>query len=437
MSIAKLDPPTEIAGVRLDGSRECAAALDARDPLAHLRDEFVLPKHAGRQVTYLTGNSLGLQPRAARAALLEELDAWGERAVDAHFEGAHPWFPYHEFLRSSAAHIVGAREHEVVVMNSLTTNLHLLLTTFYRPTRSRFRILIEDAAFPSDIYVARTQLRLHGVDPQEGLIVVRPPTGESVIRNEEIENAIRAAGESLAVVLLGGVNYFTGQLFDLPRLARAAHEVGAIFGVDAAHAAGNVPLRLHDDGIDFAAWCSYKYLNSGPGAVAGAFVHERHARDTSLPRMGGWWGNDPKLRFRMHLESEFVPTPTADGWQLSNPPILALAPTRVAYEMFERVGMPALRAKSEQLTAYARFLLALAPSAGYEVITPGAMAERGCQWSLRFPGRGREVQAALQAAGVVCDYREPDVVRAAPTPMYNRFVDVWAFVEAARSVISK
>lgn len=315
------------------------------------------------------------------------------------------------------------------MMNGLTVNLHLLLSTFYRPTPDRYAILMEDCAFPSDTYAAQTQLKLHGVDPADGLIIARPRAGEHTLRTEDVEALIDREGERVAVVMFAGVNYYTGQLFDIARITAAAHAKGCVAGFDLAHAAGNAVLSLHDWNVDFAAWCSYKYLNAGPGGVAGCFVHERHGRNTSLPRMGGWWGNDPETRFRMHLEPQFTPRAGADGWQLSNPPILAMAALRASMKMFDNVGMAALRAKSEQLTAYLQYLLDRMPSARYEVITPRPVAERGCQFSILVHHEPKQLHAALQTGGVVCDFRPPNVVRIAPVPLYNTFTDVWRFAQ--------
>lgn len=411
-------------------SADSARGLDASDPLRAFRDRFFIPPgHDGSPQIYLCGNSLGLQPKATRDAVLAELDDWARLGVEGHFHGRHPWYPYHEFVRETGARLVGALPHEVVFMNSLTVNLHLMMVTFYRPTRERYRILIEDAAFPSDTYAVRTQIRCHGFDPADALVVARPRAGESALRTEDVEALLEREGARIALVMLSGVNYFTGQVFDMQRIAAAARRQGCRVGFDLAHAAGNVELRLHDWNVDFAAWCTYKYLNSGPGAVAGCFVHERHAKDTALPRFGGWWGNAPATRFRMHLEPEFVPVASADAWQLSNPPILALAPVRVSLGIFDEAGMAALREKSCRLTAYLQLLLDQLPSRRYTTITPREPAARGAQVSLLAHERPRELHQALIAADVVCDFREPNVIRVAPVPLYNTFMDVWRFVQ--------
>lgn len=409
-----------------------AHELDRADPLAAYRGEFCLPlRPDGQPAIYFCGNSLGLQPIATRVAVEQELEDWARLAVDGHFRARHPWYPYHELLREPGARLVGALPHEVVFMNSLTVNLHLLMVSFYRPTPQRFKILIEDCAFPSDRYAAQTQARRHGFDPAAALLVARPRPGEPTLRTEDLLALIEHEGPHIALVLLGGVNYFTGQVFDMPAVTRVARQQGAVVGLDLAHAAGNVELRLHDWDVDFAAWCTYKYLNSGPGAVAGAFVHERWARDAGLPRLGGWWGNDPQTRFRMHLEPEFVPIPSADGWQVSNPPILALAPVRVSLDVFDRAGMGALRQKSLRLTGYLRALIERlgGGSRRFEIITPREPAQRGAQLSILVHERPRALHEALDAAGVVCDFREPNVVRVAPAPLYNTFHEAWRFAQ--------
>lgn len=403
-----------------------ALALDAADPLRQFRDRFRIPTAAdGSPVAYFAGNSLGLQPKSARVYIEEALVNWEKRGVDGHFGGAHPWFPYHEMFRESGARLVGARPGEVVMMNSLTVNLHLMLVSFFRPTPERYKILIDAPCFPSDTYALKTQLRFHGLDPDDALLAVSPREGETTIRTEDIESLLQREGRKIALVLLAGVNFVTGQFFDLAAITDAGHRAGCMVGFDLAHAAGNVPLRLHDWGVDFAVWCSYKYLNSGPGAVAGCFVHERYASNTELPRFAGWWGNDPATRFRMHLEKDFIPRPGADGWQISNPPILALAPLRASLDLFDEAGMEMLRVKSLGLTGYLSRLLEPLRVRGVEVITPKEPERRGCQLSLRFASRAKEILKELHQAGVVGDFREPDVIRAAPVPLYNTFHDVW------------
>lgn len=420
----------------------CARALDAADPLAGYRERFCIPRTAdGRAIIYFCGNSLGLMPKAVREAVTAELDNWERLAVDAHFHGRHPWYPYHEQFRDPAARLVGALPHEVVLMNSLTVNLHLLMVSFYRPTPQRYRILIEDCAFPSDLYAVQTQLRHHGFDPAEGVLIARPRPGEHALRTADFESLLEREGRRVALVLIGGVNYFSGQLFDMRRITAAAQAQGCIVGFDLAHAVGNVPLALHDWNVDFAAWCTYKYLNCGPGAVAGCFIHERHARNVGLPRFGGWWGNDPKTRFRMHLNERFEPAPSADGWQLSNPPILSMAAMRAALGIFDEVGVARLREKSLRLTAYLQFLLddACAATSGsarpkYEVVTPREPEARGCQLSiLVHTETPRRLQEDLQSAGIVTDFRPPNIVRVAPVPLYNTFHEVWRFANVLRA----
>jgi kynureninase len=406
-----------------------ARQLDREDSLAGFRDLFCLPRDArGEPLIYFVGNSLGLMPKTTRKIVEQELDDWARLGVDGHFDAVTPWYSYHETVREPAARLVGAQANEVVCMNSLTVNLHLLMATFYRPTKSRHKILMEDPAFPSDTYAIKSQIAHHGFEPDESLLLVRPREGEETIRQEEIDTLLEREGDQIAVVLLAGVNFFNGQFFDLEGITAAAQRRGCIVGIDLAHTAGNLPLRLHDWKIDFAVWCSYKYLNSGPGAVAGAFVHERHATNQDLPRLAGWWGNDPATRFRMQLEPEFVPVPSADSWQLSNPPILALAPLRSSFAIFDQAGgMEPLRSKSVRLTGYLEFLLDRIPSRLFTVITPRAPLERGAQLSILVHEHPRELFEKLEAAGVKGDFREPNVIRVAPTPLYNTFHEVWRF----------
>ncbi len=407
-----------------------AQVLDLADPLAHLRAQFLIPRHEGADQAYFCGNSLGLQPVGVRAALMQELDDWAELGVEAHFRGKQPWMPYHESVRDHLAAVVGAQPLEVVAMNSLTANLHFLMVSFYRPTRERPAILIEAGAFPSDRHAVASQVRFHGFDPATDLIELAPDEDGGTISMAAIDRALAEHGHRIALVLWPGVQYRTGQAFDLREITRLAHAQGCTVGFDLAHAAGNLPLQLHDSGADFAAWCSYKYLNSGPGAVAGAFVHERHAR-ADLPRFAGWWGHDPATRFQMG--PEFVPSAGADGWQLSNPPILALAPLRVSLELFAQAGMAALREKSERLTGYLESLIHAHCADALTVVTPAEPARRGCQLSLRVAGgraQGRALFEHLAAQGIVGDWREPDVIRISPVPMYSRYADVHRFVMA-------
>lgn len=443
------------ATMRLDeaGARE----LDARDPLRELRAEFAIPdagavgdpthlREPGQSATgpsvYLTGNSLGAMPRRVPELLRQELEDWARLGVEGHLAGRDPWLPYHEQFRGPLGRLVGAMEREVVAMNSLTVNLHLLMVSFYRPTRERFKIIVEDACFPSDSYAVASQAAWHGLDPWEAVVRLVPREGERTLRTEDILGAIER--ERPALVMLGAVNYLTGQWFDMPTITEAGHRAGAIVGWDLAHAAGNVPMRLHDWGVDFAAWCSYKYLNAGPGAIAGAFVHERHlpgaqGRD-GRPRFAGWWSNDPATRFKMG--PTLSPMPTADAWSLSNPPIFSLTPLKASLELFDHAGMERLREKSLAMTGYMEALLdelsrqhRSAERPGLDVLTPGDPRARGCQLSIVVPGASRQVQRTLLERGVVCDFREPNVIRAAPVPLYNTFHDVWRFVRTLGEVL--
>jgi len=420
------------ADLSTDVAARDATVRDAADALASFRGEFLIPPHGDGEQVYLCGNSLGLQPRATRQALIDELDDWAGLGVEAHFHGKHPWMPYHAEVREHLAEIVGAQPGEVVAMNSLTANLHLMMVSFYRPTTERPVILIEKNAFPSDRYAVESQVRFHGYDPASALIEVEGDEPNGTISAAALEQALERHGSRIALVMLSGVQYLTGQFFDLTRIAELARCKGCVVGFDLAHAVGNVPVSLHDSGADFAVWCSYKYLNSGPGAVAGCFVHERHAR-AALPRFAGWWGHDQTTRFRMG--PDFSPTPGADGWQLSNPPILALAPLRVSLEIFHRAGIDKLREKSVALTGYFEGLIQKQLSGILEIVTPSEPGRRGCQLSLRVNGprdAGRSLFAHLAANGIIVDWREPDVIRAAPTPLYNRYIDCLRFVQAVR-----
>src|SRR5437762_4843665 len=404
-----------------------ALQLDREDPLRAFRDKFHLPLGKnGKPLIYFAGNSLGLMPKSARQIVEEELDNWASLGVDAHHATGTPWYSYHEALREPAARLVGAKPLEVNRMNRLTVNPHLMMATFYRPTKSRFKILMEEPAFPSDTYAIKTQIVHHGLSPKDALVLARPRKGEFTIRTEDIVDLIEKDPNQLAVVMIGAVNFFTGQLYDIPKITASAQKRGIIAGFDLAHAIGNVPLALHDWKADFAVWCSYKYSNDGPGAVAGAFLHERHATNTKLPRVAGWFGSDPNTRFRLHLEPEFIPVPSADGWQISNPPIFSMAPLRASLSIFEEAGgMRPLRAKSIKLTGYLQFLLeSNHGDKRFTVITPGEMDARGCQLSILVHEHPKELFLKLQAAGVKCDFREPNVIRVAPTPLYNTFREV-------------
>jgi kynureninase len=415
--------------VTFSTDEDFAVKLDSEDPLRHFREKFYLPLGKdGQPLIYFAGNSLGLMPKSAREIVEEELDAWAKLGVDAHHGAGTPWYTYHEALRDPTARLVGAKPLEVICMNSLTVNLHLMMATFYRPTKSRFKILMEEPAFPSDTYAIKTQIAHHGLNPNDALILARPRKGEFTIQTEDIVDLIEKHADQLAVVMFAGVNFFTGQLFDIKTITAAAQASGIVVGFDLAHAVGNAPLKLHDWNVDFAVWCSYKYLNAGPGAVAGAFVHERHATNTKLPRFAGWFGNDPNTRFRLHLEPEFIPVASADGWQISNPPIFSMAPLRASLEIFDDGGgMEPLRAKSIKLTGYLEFLLAEIGSKKFTVITPRNPDERGCQLSILAHEHPKELLKELETAGVKCDFREPNVIRVAPTPLYNTFHEVWRF----------
>jgi kynureninase len=447
-----LDVTTGASDVRSRFRPDAAFAreLDASDALRELRQEFLIPDASAMArvgggdgaglhgpCVYLTGNSLGCQPKRAQEEVLRELQDWATLGVEGHVHGRDPWLPYHEQFRGSLARLVGAKGHEVVAMNSLTVNLHLLMASFYAPTRDRFKIMIEDAAFPSDSHAVQSQAGFHagraGFAPADAIVRLKPREGERTLRTEDVVETIERTGHSLALVLLGAVNYLTGQWFDMRAITHAGQRAGARVGWDLAHAIGNVPMQLHEWNADFAAWCSYKYLNGGPGAIGGAYVHERHCSDASLPQFAGWWGNDPATRFRMG--PEFVPVARADRWALSNPPILSLTPLKASLALFDRATLPALREKSEAMTLYMqRLLQARAPRVG--IITPEDSASRGCQLSLRVAGSSRAMQQALLARGIVCDCREPDILRAAPVPLYNSFGDVHRFVAALAELVA-
>jgi kynureninase len=417
-----------VAGDKFEVGRDCALAMTARDPLAGYRNLFHIPKTPdGADCVYLSGHSLGLQPKTARGYVERELEDWAKLGVEGHFHAQNPWVPYHEMLAAPTARLVGALPEEVVVMNSLTVNLHLMLVSFYRPKGARNKIVVESNAFPSDQYAVQSQIRYHGYDPASSLVEIAPRPRETTIRTEDIEKLLAAEGERIALLMLGGVNYYSGQAFECARITEAAHAKGCVVGFDMAHAAGNIPVKLHDWNPDFAVWCNYKYLNGGPGCIAGCFVHERHARNPNLPRFAGWWGNDKDARFRM--EPQFQPIAGAEGWQLSNPSILSMAALRASMDIFDEVGMEKLRAKSERLTTYLEFLLEQKPQEGFSIITPRDPAQRGAQLSLRVTKNGRAVCESLAHHGIICDWREPDIMRVAPVPLYNSFLDVHTFVE--------
>lgn len=412
-----------------------AVKTDERDALRHFREKFYIPKQAnGAEVLYFTGNSLGLQPKTTRARLEQELKDWEVFGVEGHFHASNPWMSYHELLTDAMAKIVGAQPLETVVMNSLSVNLHLLMVSFYRPTAARHKIVIEAGAFPSDQYAVQSQIKFHGFEVGESLLELKPRDGETILRIEDIEKTIADNADSIALILLGGVNYYTGQAFDMRRITEVGHAIGATVGFDLAHAAGNIELHLHDWNVDFAAWCSYKYLNSGPGGIGGVFVHERHAEKFDLPRFAGWWGHDKETRFLM--DDKFVPMRGAEGWQLSNQPIFLLASLRASLDIFEEAGMDNLLEKSKKLTAYLEFLLSEIRDERISVITPTALNERGCQLSIRVENADKNLFKTLTTRGVIADWREPDVIRVAPVPLYNSFTDVYQFAEILKDCLA-
>jgi kynureninase len=424
-----------VTGPRFQAGAEFAAEMDTRDPLAHFRDRFLIPKTTtGDDCIYLGGHSLGLQPKTASSYLEQELHDWAQLGVEGHFHARNPWMPYHRLLTQQTAELVGAEPAEVVVMNSLTVNLHLMMASFYRPTNERHKILVERGAFPSDQYAVRSQILFHGFDPVSSLFEVAPREGESCVRDEDIESLIEQEADSIALILMGGVNYVTGQAFDMAGITKAGQRKGCVVGFDLAHAAGNIPLRLHDWGPDFAVWCNYKYLNGGPGCVGGCFVHLRHACAWKLPRLAGWWGHDQTTRFQMGRD--FHPMVGAEGWQLSNPPILALAALRASLEIFSEAGLARLRAKSVSLTAYMEALLDEQASPKFSLITPREAERRGAQLSILLPSNGRELCEELAAAGVIGDWREPDTFRVAAMPLYNSYQDVYRFVQRFSAALS-
>lgn len=417
--------------VEFASTRSYAETLDDTDPLQSFRKRFIFPTQKdGTPYRYFCGNSLGLQPQKAKDALWVELDDWAKYGVEGHFDGRNPWYGYHERFAELLMPVVGAKyPHEVVAMNGLTVNLHLLLVSFYRPTPERYKIVIEENAFPSDRYAVASQARCHGLDPEEAVVILKPREGEHTLRTEDIENYLEEEGHSVATVMLGGVNYYTGQFYDLERITLAAHKAGAMAGFDLAHAAGNVLLELHDWQVDFACWCSYKYLNSGPGSVAGAFVHDNHRNKPDMPRFEGWWGTDPQSRFKMeHFELQ----DGAPGWQLSNAPVLAMAVHYEALKVWNEAGRENLRDKSVKLTAYLEHLLLQIENASFEIITPKEPERRGCQLSLKFKENAKHVNERMSAEGLITDFRSPDVIRVAPVPLYNSYEDVWVFVDIVK-----
>lgn len=426
------------ATLNYQNTLEFAKEQDELDPLRSFREKFLFPTFHTEGVVYFTGNSLGLQPKSTEDYIRQELTDWAKFGVEGHFMAKRPWYAYHEFLTSKAARIVGAKEHEVVITHSLTTNLHLLMVSFYRPEGKRTKILCEAKAFPSDQYALESQVRFHGLDPAEHLIEVAPREGEHLINEEDIHNKIMELGEELALVMIGGVNYYTGQLFDMASITKSGHAVGAKVGFDLAHAAGNINLSLHDWGVDFAAWCGYKYLNSSPGGVSGIFVHERHADKKELPRFAGWWGYDKETRFQM--EPGFKPMYGAEGWQLSNAPVLGMAAHLASLDIFDEAGMDRIGEKRDKLTAYLEFVIddisvKNSEKCTFEIITPRDKKHRGAQLSILAHGQGKSLFDALSAQGVVADWREPNVIRVAPAPLYNSFEDCYLFGQYLQKAI--
>lgn len=416
--------------MKYNNTLDFAKEMDARDPLLSFRDKFHFPSFHPGGVVYFTGNSLGLQPKTAKERILEELEDWATYGVEGHFMARRPWFAYHENLTDLTAQVMGALPEEVVVTHSLTTNLHLLMVSFYKPEGKRSKILCEAKAFPSDQYALESQVKLHGLDPATHLVEVAPRAGEHLIRDEDILEKIAELGEELALVMIGGVNYYTGQLFDMEAITKAAHAVGAYAGFDLAHAAGNIRVKLHDWNVDFAAWCGYKYLNSSPGGVSGMFVHQRHAYRPELPRLAGWWGYDKETRFQM--EPGFKPMRGAEGWQLSNAPVLGMAAHLASLEIFAEAGIDRLVAKRDVLTGFLEFVIHDVSErnkerCSFEIITPSDPAKRGAQLSILAHGQGRKLFDALTAKGVIADWREPNVIRVAPAPLYNSFEDCYWF----------
>ncbi len=418
---------------QFQASEDFAIAMDERDPLKNYRDRFLIPKTSAGDCIYLCGHSLGLQPKAAAAYIEQELKDWAALGVEGHFHAKNPWMPYHRLLTDQTAELVGAKPLEVVVMNSLTVNLHLMMVSFYRPTKERYKIVVERGAFPSDQYAVKSQIHFHGFDPAASLIELTPRPGEFCLRDEDIDAVIEREGDTIALIMLGGVNYATGQALDMARITRVGHARGCVVGFDLAHAAGNLLLKLHEWGPDFAVWCSYKYLNGGPGCIAGCFVHERHARAWDLPRFAGWWGHDEQSRFEMG--PDFQPMIGPDGWQLSNPSIVSLAALRASMNIFHEAGMERLRAKSVSLTGYLEFLLNQNASPKFSIATPREKDRRGSQLSIRVPERGRALCDQLNREGIMGDWREPDTFRVAPVPLYNSYQDVFRFARRFAAAI--
>ena len=420
--------------MQYQNSLQYAQSCDAKDSLKHFRDKFLFPKNsAGEQLIYLCGNSLGLQPKRTQEYIQQELNDWAKHGVEGHTDAENPWLPYHEFLTQNMAEIVGAKPSEVVIMNTLTTNLHLMMVSFYKPTKTRYKIIVESDAFPSDKYAVESQLKFHGLDPKDGLILWKPRQGEELCRFEDLERIMATQGDEVALLMIGSTNYYTGQSFPLKKITQLGHKHGAMVGFDLAHGAGNIQPNLHDTGADFAVWCSYKYLNSGPGSLGGCFVHERHEKNNDLPRFAGWWGHNKQTRFNMR--HEFDPLEGAEGWQLSNPPILSMAAIRASLDVFAEAGFENVRSKSEKLTGYLEYLRDGLNNENINIITPRNKEDRGCQLSIQVKNADKALHTKLTQAGVISDWREPDVIRVAPAPLYNNFEDVWEFVQRLKKIL--
>lgn len=418
-----------------ESSLAFAKKLDEDDPLRPFRGQFHLPvQKDGTPYLYLCGNSLGLQPKPTRIQIEQELQDWQNYGVEGHFHAKLPWMPYHEFLTEAMAEVVGAKPIEVVVMNTLTVNLHLMMVSFYRPTDKRHKILIEYDAFPSDKYAVASQIRFHGYDPAESLIEMKAREGEECLRMEDIQQVIEEQGDEIALIMFGNPNYYTGQFFNMKQIAEWGHGKGCMVGFDCAHGAGNRPLHLHESGIDFAVWCTYKYLNSGPGSLAGCFVHERHAHDKTMPRFEGWWGHNKETRFGMR--DGFEPIPGVEAWQLSNPPILSMAAVKASLDIFAQAGIENLRKKSIQLTGFLEYLVNDLEDDRIKIITPTNPDERGCQLSIQVRNADKSLYEQITAKGVIADWREPDVIRVAPVPLYNTFEEVYRFVEILKASLN-
>jgi len=425
--------------IRFEGNKAFALEMDSKDELRNFRDQYHIPKKEGKDAIYFCGNSLGLQPKEAAGLVENEMNRWRDLGVEGHFKGEWPWTQYHKAVVHAAMDIVGAKEEEIIHMNTLTVNLHLLMASFYKPTKERYLIIMEAGAFPSDQYVVESQVRMHGFDPETSIVEVSPVEGETLISTEQIKEVIRKNGDRTALVLFGGIQYFTGQCLDMAEISKVTHETGAFLGLDLAHAVGNVPLKLHEWGVDFATWCTYKYLNSGPGAIGGVYIHEKYATDPTFPRLAGWYGYNAATRFLM--QKKFQATPTAEGWQLSNAPILSFAPLIASHSLFQQAGMERLRNKSILLTSYLTYLLDSIPAKErvFEIITPRELSARGAQLSLFTDHQGKALFQYLSERGVVCDWRENNltekgvgaagVIRVAPTPMYNTFEEVYQFAD--------